>query len=196
MLESEIERIFESVLCGLKIESNRRLRIAQEVIKKGEFSFVLDDERELGTASTIANYLTNAGYFSRLDWYYYGKDNQLRPDITVWLPEVQRLIFFELKRAGQGWSYNGLQQDMKKLRDLGENCEKNKANGLFVVHLLKQEESLSRLKENLDKLIKCYSDYKIWGPKLFQKPNSDVPKQGFGYIGLVYNEAMHQLPDA
>ncbi|MCH7653773.1 MAG: hypothetical protein IIB14_08870 [Chloroflexi bacterium] len=196
MLESEIERIFESVLCGLKIESNRRLRIAQEVIKKGEFSFVLDDERELGTASTIAHCLTNAGYFSRLDWYYYGKDNQLRPDITVWLPEVQRLIFFELKRAGQGWSYNGLQQDMKKLRDLGENCEKNKANGLIVVQFPKKEDSRDRLQGNLNELVGSYSDYDIWGPKLFQKPNSDFPKQGFGYIGLVYNKALHQLSDA
>ena len=196
MLESEIERIFESVLCGLKIESNRRLRIAEEVIKKGEFSFVLDDERELGTASTIANCLTKAGYFSRLDWYYYGKDNRIRPDVTVWLPEVQRLIFFELKRAGQGWSYNGLQQDMKKLRDLGENCEKNKANGLIVVQFPKKEDSRDRLQGNLNELVGSYSDYVIWGPKLFQKPDPDVSKQGFGFIGLVYNKALNQLSDA
>ena len=191
-----IERIFETVLCGLKIESNRRLRIAEEVIKKGEFTFALEDERELGTAFTMAHCLTNAGHFSRLDWYYYGKDNRYRPDLTVWLPETQRLIYFELKRVGQGSSYSGLWEDMEKLRDLGEKCEKNEANGLFVVHFSEQEESRYRLKYKLDTLKKTYSDYDIWGPKLFQKPGSAGPRQLFGSIGLVYNKALNQLPDA
>lgn len=196
MPEKGIERIFESVLFGLKRESNKRLRIAEEANNNGKFSFVLDDERELGTAFTIAHCLTNAGYFPRLDWYYEGEDNQLRPDLTVWLPKTHRLIYFELKRTGQGWSYSGLWEDMEKLRDLGEKCEKNKANGLFVVHFSEQEDSRYRLKENLDKLVDDYSDYGIWGPKSFQKPHSDVLKQGFGFIGVVYNKALNRLSEA
>ena len=85
---------------------------------------------------------------------------------------------------------------MEKLRDLGEKCEKNKANGLFAVHFSKQEDSRERLKKKLDELVVKYSDYYIWGPKIFQKPDSQVPKQGFGFVGLVYNRALHQLSGA
>ena len=196
MAEDGIERILDTVLRGLKLDSRKRLRIAEEANNKGKFSFTLDDERELGTSFTIAHYLNNDGYFTRLDWYYYGEDNQLRPDITVWLPEAQRLIYFELKRVGQGWSYNRLRQDMEKLKLVGENCERNKANGLFVVQFSKQEDSQHRLKDKLDTLKSKYPDYVIWGPKLFQKPDPDVSKQGFGFIGLVYNKALNQLSDA
>ena len=196
MTENVIERIFESVLCGLKIESTRRWRIAREANKNGKYSFALDEERELGTAFTIANCLTNAGYLSRLDWYYEGEDNQLRPDITVWQPEAQRLIYFELKRVGQGWSYNGLRQDMEKLKRVGEISERNKANGLFAVQFSKQEDSRDRLKKQLDRLVKDFSDYVIWGPRVFQKPETKVPEQLFGFIGLVYKKDLQQLSGA
>ena len=195
MTENGMGRIFESVTAGLRRESDRRLNIAKKA-NNSNYSFALEDERELGTASAIANCLTEASYFSRLDWYYYGKDNRPRPDLTVWLPQAQHLIFFELKRVGQGWPYSGLLQDMEKLCRLGKKCVKNKANGLIVVQFSKQEDSQDRLKGKLDALRGKYSDYAIWGPKLFQQPESDIPEQSFGYIGLVYNRALLQLLDA
>ena len=106
------EDIFEVVASGLEFEAHKRMRLSR-LAADDQLSFLMHDERELGTAYALARSLDEAGYFSRLDWYYYNSTDgahpnlsNLRPDIAVWSPLTKRLIYFELKRLGQGWSYN------------------------------------------------------------------------------------------
>ena len=156
------EDIFETVVAGLRKEARKRVRLSRIAIDK-DLSFAMDDERELGTAYTIAHCLNEADYFSRLDWYYYGDDDRLRPDITVWTPLTQRVLYFELKRLGQGWSYDLMKQDMEKLVNVTKNHPENKNNGLFVVQFTEQKATPQRLKAELNDLKQLHKDYEILG---------------------------------
>ena len=186
------EKIFEVVVCGLKRESERRIKIAKDA-NENDLSFSLDDERELGTAFTLSQCLMHAGYLTRPDWYFYSSNHRLRPDITVWLPKAKRLVYFELKRVGQGWPYGRLREDMAKLRKVSEECCSNGFNGLFVVHFTQQKETFERLRVELKNLKAEYDDYEILGPTKFQ--DAGTADNGYhGAVSLLYSNELAKVP--
>jgi len=121
----------------------------------------------------VARFLDEADCFARLDWCYYDSSsgvhlnlNSLRPDITAGSPLTNRLIYFELKRLGQGWSYGVLQQALNKLVNLGK-INWNEAKGLFAVQFTERQESIEGFRVELSNLKKRYFDFEICGPEMF-----------------------------
>lgn len=112
MSTSEISQVFETIVAALQKKAHRRQGFFRPAAPDLDFS--LETERELGTAAVIAQYLTAEDFFTRLD-YYWQTPRLERPDLTVWLPKSRRLLYLELKRVGQGWSYKRLDDDLRKL---------------------------------------------------------------------------------
>lgn len=156
MTDPEIRRLFEVAQDALKKEAITRERLFSQA--GGKYKFSMDEEREIGTAAMLACHLREAGFFARLDWYFSESIPARRPDLAVWLPSSNRLLYLELKRVGQGWSYKGLQDDLKKLEKVSGTTG-DTLNGLLVVGFAKRRGLEPTLRVKLSKLLKTYPNY-------------------------------------
>ncbi len=157
MTDTEIERLFNIVCEGLESEAPKRQRLFEEANKErlleetnDKYLFSLVEEREIGIATVLAWYLTQAEFFTRMDWYLYD-NNRIRPDLTVWLRDRKRLLYLELKLVGGSRSYSPLWDDLDKLEKISEEGqpEENRWNGLLVVGFDKHSGLMERLQVEL-----------------------------------------------
>ncbi|MCI0440525.1 MAG: hypothetical protein L0177_15540 [Chloroflexi bacterium] len=192
LCEGVQSKIFQTLCSGLKQESEKRKCLFEEAATGTAFKFSLAEEREIGTAAVLAHYLRKKGLFTRIDWYFGGGKDILRPDLTVWLPKSKRLLYLELKRAGQGYSYQSLREDMDKLEKVSKYHENNRLNGLIVIRFAKRDMPKERLymEMQLKKLKDDYKHYDLLGPNVLELADMDrLPttdnQPTFAAIGLL-----------
>ena len=132
----------------------------------------------------LAWYLRKEGFFTRLDWYFSGRNNdRIRPDLAVLLPTSKCLLYLELKRVGGGYPYTNLWKDIYKLEKIStegqpDGNKENQRNWLLVFGFDEHGELMGRLEGKLKKLIKEYPKYQLYDIqklKLADMTRSEVP---------------------